>query len=486
MNLKLIAVVSISAGLVACGGGGDGGSPSSSTSSQTRSLQGVAIDGYISGATAFLDINYNGQLDSGEPSAVTNSEGSYRLSLSGSNSDCIDYAPIVVNVPVGAIDADHPNTPISEPYQLVFPPAMTLSSEHEIKSTTPLTTVLWNQIQEDLNESGITSCTGLRSAVNTQEKVIQNVKEHDHRIAARYNIAVDKIYGDFIKEQNKELYELAQKMMPAIRKSYSDTKALQQVNPGAHQAYVDYYWKYWDKDTQQKIDKWYKVKTVLTDTKLVHTEYEVSEDLQTEVLLTRHTERNTKKKAGFDYTKNASLWINEDNASYSCDITESIEQLVQPNSLKTYRVSNSSSTQELDWDSCKNNNVGSNFTQYLEVIVVNNYRDGMLRAQHTFSYYPDPKYPEWVNVEQKIDSFSRSTLDQLSYISSDFNDDSDYGAHTWVRSKHSQVAVTPFKFNGIAISRNAIGNWWKNTYYYNGTSSLECSPDKGKTWSKCK
>ncbi|SBT15558.1 hypothetical protein VCE7224_04357 [Vibrio celticus] len=70
MKLRLISIALIAGCLTACGGGG-GGSNTSAPAPQTRTLQGVAIDGYISGATAFLDINYNGVLDEGEPSSVT-------------------------------------------------------------------------------------------------------------------------------------------------------------------------------------------------------------------------------------------------------------------------------------------------------------------------------------------------------------------------------------------------------------------------------
>ncbi|WP_425667198.1 hypothetical protein ACPUEJ_21860 [Vibrio tubiashii] len=484
MNLKLIAVVSLSAGVVACGGGGDGGSSSSTTTPQTRSIKGVAIDGYISGATAFIDLNYSGKLDSGEPSAITNKEGSYSLSLAGANSDCIDFAPIVVDVPIGAIDADSPNTPIAEPYKLVFPPAMTLSSEHEIKSTTPLTTVLWNQIQADLHQGGITSCTQLKTAVNTQDKVIQNVKQLDQRIAQRYNIAVDKIYGDFIKEKDDTVYQLAQKMMPAIKKSYSETKSIQAVNAGAQQAYVDYYWKYWDDVKKQQVDKWYKVITVMTDTKLVHKEYEVSEDLQTELLLTRQTERNTQHKDGLDYSKNATIWVRDDK-TYTCDIQESLEQVVQPDALTTYSLTNSSYTQEPDWVSCANKNVGAGYAQTLKATVVNNYRDGYILADASFRYENDKvPYARLVNVADQVAGFNRSTLDHLSYLSTDFNDTSVYSADSWWRAKHQHIAITPFKYNQISISRNSHGQWWKNTYYHNGTSLTECSKDQGVTWSK--
>ncbi|MEX0336919.1 hypothetical protein [Vibrio tubiashii] len=484
MNLKLIAVVSLSAGVVACGGGGDGGSSSSTTTPQTRSIKGVAIDGYISGATAFIDLNYNGKLDSGEPSAITNKEGSYSLSLAGANSDCIDFAPVVVDVPVGAIDADSPNTPITEPYKLVFPPAMTLSNEHEIKSTTPLTTILWNQIQADLHKGGITSCTALKEAVNTQSKVIQNVKQADLRLAGEYNIAVENLYGDFIKNQNKELYDLAQNMMPAIRKSYLETKALQQANPNAQQAYVDYYWQYWDKDKNQKVDKWFKVKMVMTDSKLTQTRHEVSSDLEREIQLLTQYERNSKKSAGLYYDKEAQIydWDVSGRGDYTCRITENIEQLVQPNSLTTYKVSNASSSTESDWNSCVNKNVGENYSQNLEVKVVNNYRDGQLRFQHNFLYNKNIPYAGWVNIDGQLDNFSRSTLDALNYLSTDFDDNSDYGASSWWRSKHQQIAITPFKYNGIDITRYSNGSWWKNTHYHNGTTRSECSKDSGVSW----
>ncbi len=74
MKLKLISIALIAGGLTACGGGGGG---STSARSSNKTLQGVAIDGYISGATAFLDINYNGVLDEGEPSSITDDEGSW-------------------------------------------------------------------------------------------------------------------------------------------------------------------------------------------------------------------------------------------------------------------------------------------------------------------------------------------------------------------------------------------------------------------------
>ncbi|MCU0544335.1 MAG: S8 family serine peptidase [Oscillatoriaceae cyanobacterium Prado104] len=49
--------------------------------------RGVVIDGYISGATLFLDVNKNGIQDSNEPSTITDSNGEYNLDVSFENFD---------------------------------------------------------------------------------------------------------------------------------------------------------------------------------------------------------------------------------------------------------------------------------------------------------------------------------------------------------------------------------------------------------------
>ncbi|MEZ8011719.1 MULTISPECIES: hypothetical protein [Vibrio] len=484
MKLKLISIALIAGGLAACGGGGGGGSSSTSAPApQTKTLQGVAIDGYISGATAFLDINYNGVLDEGEPSSITDDEGSYQLSLTGSNSDCMDYAPIVVNVPVGAIDADSPNSPITEPYQLVFPPVMTVSSDQEIKSTTPLTTVLWNQIQADLYKGGLNSCSALKQAVNTQNSIIQNVKEHDFRIANRYNIAVKDLYGDFVKAQNTELYELAQKMMPAIKKSYQETKDIQKENPKAQQAYVDYYWEHWDYSKKNEINKWYKVKTVMTADKLIVIEHEVSADLQTELELNKHIERNSQKKNGLEYDKEAWFSLSSDGTQHSCSVQETIKQQVQPNSLTTFGVKNSGWSQQPDWESCSTQSVGNGFSQTLTSDVVGDYKDQFTQTQVKYHYGSNAPYPEWVNLGDTLSNISRSDFDVLNYLSVDFNENTAHGSDSWTRHKYAHIENTPFDYTQTITSKDSQGNWTRGYYYQNGTSLFECSND-GVNWSK--
>lgn len=88
------------AALVGCSGGGGG---SGSGTSAASTLNGVAVDGYLQGATVFLDRNGNGVRDSGEPSTVTDGSGRYSLDLTGISATALTGLKVIVS---GGIDTD--------------------------------------------------------------------------------------------------------------------------------------------------------------------------------------------------------------------------------------------------------------------------------------------------------------------------------------------------------------------------------------------
>ena len=63
----------------------DPSDPDAGTSLSQTQVSGVAIDGYIAGATVYADLNDDGQRNPGEPSAVTDGEGYFSTSKSGVN-----------------------------------------------------------------------------------------------------------------------------------------------------------------------------------------------------------------------------------------------------------------------------------------------------------------------------------------------------------------------------------------------------------------
>src|SRR5690606_34420309 len=120
---KATLLLSLASGIAACGGG------SSSDNSgavvpvpdpvTTSLLNGKVIDGYVNGATIWLDINGNGIQDEDEPSTVSIEAGDYALELTAAQRECLPYATLYVDVPVGAIDED--SGEVTEAYQMARP-----------------------------------------------------------------------------------------------------------------------------------------------------------------------------------------------------------------------------------------------------------------------------------------------------------------------------------------------------------------------------
>jgi hypothetical protein len=76
MKKQVLAVIGIISALSLAGCGSGGGSNSSLTA-----VSGKVADGYLVGATVFLDKNGNYQLDAGEPSAITDANGAFALTV---------------------------------------------------------------------------------------------------------------------------------------------------------------------------------------------------------------------------------------------------------------------------------------------------------------------------------------------------------------------------------------------------------------------
>lgn len=120
--------------LAACGGGGGSGPLASA-----NAITGVAVDGYLQGATVFLDINRNGVADAGEPSTTTDLSGRYALDYSGVTGS-ITGMPVVVS---GGVDSD---TGFAFAGKLSAP----VESARQAQVVTPLTTLVDAMVAQGL------------------------------------------------------------------------------------------------------------------------------------------------------------------------------------------------------------------------------------------------------------------------------------------------------------------------------------------------
>lgn len=132
------SVLSVAAAIVlsmtGCGGGsGGGGAPASGSTT----AKGVVADGYIQGSIVCLDLNGNGQCDSGEPSTTTDANGGYTLKIPAKYAD--SNASIIAT---GGTDIDT-HAKLTGALKVPFQPNQTLN-------ITPLTTLVAAMVKKDV------------------------------------------------------------------------------------------------------------------------------------------------------------------------------------------------------------------------------------------------------------------------------------------------------------------------------------------------
>ena len=138
------------AALVACGGGGSG--PGATVSS---TINGMAVDGYLQGATVFLDRNGNGVLDSGEPSTVTDSSGRYSLDTTGISATALAGLKVIVS---GGVDTD-------TGYAFTGRLSARVESAASDQVVTPLTTLVDAMVEQGLAADAASARTQLATVL---------------------------------------------------------------------------------------------------------------------------------------------------------------------------------------------------------------------------------------------------------------------------------------------------------------------------------
>jgi hypothetical protein len=291
MEMKHSLIAASLLALTACGGGGSSETKSPVEIQPTppaATISGKVIDGYVTGATVFLDLNGNTVLDGSEPSATTGTNGEYSLDLDAAQFDCQAYVPLVVDVPVGATDSD--TGEVTEAYQLVFPPSMGSAIDTgDITDITPLTTVIWESIKsefllkdEDLDNPNL-ACDAIRDNHEKIDEIARHIEQTLNNIVAHYNISQDAIFADYIANGDSTTHELAVLIVKGLKKGFAESAELKQQHPNS---YVDV--KYLKTN-----DGWVRKEYIYTASgndnsngwsshaKVESTTYSVSDDLET-------------------------------------------------------------------------------------------------------------------------------------------------------------------------------------------------------------
>ncbi len=110
--------------LAGCGGGGGSavgaGSTTNAPVAPSLTFSGVAIDGYLKSAQAFLDLNDNGTYEDGEPVALTDSNGGF--SFSATSSQMAAHSVVVAAIAGQTVDQDNPGVALTRGFTMMAPP----------------------------------------------------------------------------------------------------------------------------------------------------------------------------------------------------------------------------------------------------------------------------------------------------------------------------------------------------------------------------
>jgi hypothetical protein len=183
INYSALAL-SLMVSLTACGGGGGGDTtqPPSSPETKNITMSGQAIDGYISGATACLDLNINAQCDTNEPTTTTATDGTFRFS--NVEVEKGKLFPVIVS---GGIDT-----------------ATNKSFTGELKNIIDSETITSSQ---KINVTPLTDLVAI-SYINAANKSSTTLQESKSVVASSLGLTKEKVDADPMKD--KEVFAKAQ------------------------------------------------------------------------------------------------------------------------------------------------------------------------------------------------------------------------------------------------------------------------------------
>lgn len=151
------------AGTIAgCGSGGMGSNSSSMLNNSSTSVSGKVADGYLVGATVFMDKNGNYQLDAGEPSTTTDTNGAYLLTVNPA--DVGKYPIVAMAIKGQTVDKDT-NQTVSNSYMLSMP-ASAVSGTVSSNFISPMSTLIREKMAANPSMTLTDAMTQLRNQMN--------------------------------------------------------------------------------------------------------------------------------------------------------------------------------------------------------------------------------------------------------------------------------------------------------------------------------
>lgn len=481
-SIPLLASAFITSLLVtACGGGGaesaapqqpvkDGGN----TAVIKSSIKGKVIDGYVRGATVWLDINADKIRNADEPSAISGQAGSYILELTEAQRECVAYSTIYVDVPVGAIDED--SGVVTQAYQMSRPPLLAAPTVEDVLNISPLTTVLSEQILEKFSPMGASprTCNELKANRQLVQDFKYELKALFTNFVQRYNLSEQQIYADFIQTADQASYQLAQVIVKGLKASFSYRQQLKTQHPQASSIRTLFYQ---DKQSSEP-GNWYRETSIWFDSSYNYELVIMSDDLQTVLrpVYVRETKDSSWGSGIYSLSRDRSSYNGTD---YVCSAQEAVRFTAQQ---VQYELNNLSQIQTVsDLALCTEPNFEPASSRYYSI----SYTKNGINYHTRFTILPsDSEFSAlsgWSQLSSKAGILDPQQLINRAEVSGyRFDQEVTLNVYDWYKRSTDDS-------NGqrIQIERWKDGHWVKLSYKADNTYTKECSID-GVVWVSCR
>ena len=451
-------------------------------------ISGRVIDGYISGANAFLDLNFDGELSSGEPSALSAADGLFQFSLSDTDLSCAAYVPTVVNVPVGAVDLEL--GVIDQAYKMVLPPRFSALTPDTILNISPITSVVWEAFEAELNASlKELTCSTILASEETRTNLAAVLERSIADVVTHYNISEEQLFEDFIAEENDDVKAKAVKIVAGLKKSLAETISFQAQYPNATWAKVNYYFFSSLDGDDLYPNAWYRDVELYDGDTIVKEVIKVSDDLSEEIRPILYEKTTVSSVGGFGVREEIGYESRGgDDSGYSCNYKEEVS--ISNGGVEYQLVNVGGESNVLGIDSCQlpdfATQSSSRYVFYRAI--VNGVDSG---AQFTF-FSDDGEFPalnEWTNLLKGLSDLEADELvfyagvlpDYVESLPYGFCESGDGSADLVNRSRSFMVSG-----DQITLNRSEDGTYERITTFSDGTSQTELSTiDSVPGWDNC-
>jgi hypothetical protein len=429
---------------------------------------------YVTGAMVFLDINYNGQFDLNEPSAITGITGDYTTDLSATDTSCLGYAPIVVDVPLGALDADQ--QPITQSQRITIKPSAQQAFQTNNGISDLTNAVLQAIPASELQTSEVHTCLEAQQQAKKSAKTLTAVEDAIFHAIKHYNVSKADMLQLLTNPKNTEELSRGRDYIIGITKSVEETLALQEKHPDAVWARVSFHQSDYRDADQRFPDDWYReTQLKLGSVQEIHLQ-KMTQDLSAPAHTIIYGKTGQQRLAGLEVHESIEIESrNGDYSRYTCDIKETV---IARAGSREIELVNLAGGEAKPLTGCTTNRAFHG-----RYVFINDRKNGEEYSAQFYFEGQNSKFsflPNWHSFEKRTTQYNITELvtfaEQLPYQMDNSNPTD---AQWWVKTKTYDSDK-----GRVRDQYSTFSGWQRELTKPNGTVEESCSFD-GKDWRDC-